>query len=82
MVGEHARGRGPRTRRLRMPDGVDDMTVVGVPRGGRIVQPADDVGLGVSQLQPEEVREQRVVVEPRACRVEGDHEGVGPVERL
>ena len=80
MVGEQARGVLPVAGRLGMPDRLDDETLPGIPLGRGQVQPPQRIRLGMAQLEPKEVREQRVVSEPRPRRIDRDHEGVRLLE--
>ena len=70
MVGEQPGRGGPVARLLGMPDGVGHLAMPDEPLGGLPVQRRHVFGPPPAQLQPEQIREQVVVAEPRALRVE------------
>ena len=71
---------GPVARRLGVPDGVDNLAVLGEPPGGEPVQRRHFLGQRPAQLQPQQVREQVVVAEPGALGVERHDERVRVLE--
>ena len=64
-----------------MPDRVDDLPVLLIPRGRGPVERGDGGRLGPAQLQAQEVGEEVVVAEPRPLGVERDDERVRLLER-
>ena len=82
MVGEQPGGVPPVPGGLGVPDRVDDVPVLRVPRGRGPVQPADGVRVGPAQLQAQQVGEEVVVAEPRPPGVERDDERVRLLERV
>ncbi len=80
MVGEQPGRGGPVARRLGVPDAVDHLAVLDKPLSGAPVQPRHFFGQRPAQLQPQQIREQVVVAEPRPLGVEGDDERVGVFE--
>ena len=80
MVGEQPRRVGPVTRGLSMPDGVDDLAVLGQPPGGQPVQGRQLLGEPAAQLKPEQVSEEVVIPEPGPGRIERYDERVGVFE--
>ncbi len=80
MVGEQPGRAGPVARRLGVPDGVDNLAVLGEPPGGPPVQRWQFFGHRPAQLQPQQIREQMVVAKPRPLGVERDHKRVRILE--
>ena len=70
MVGEQPRRVGPVTRRLGMPDGVDDLAVLAKPFGGQPVQDRQLFGQPPAQLEPYQVSKEVVIPELGSGRVE------------
>ena len=61
---------------LGVTDRVDRVPMMGEPVGGGQVQIPDGVGFAAPKLQGQEIREQRVVAEPRALTIDRNHERV------
>ncbi len=80
MVGEQPGRVGPVAGRLGVPDGVGHLAVPGEPSGGLPVQRRHLVGPPAAQFQPEQIREQVVVAEPRPLGVERHDERVRVLE--
>jgi len=76
MIGEQPGRVSPVARRLSMPDRLDNLAMLAEPCRGPPVQCRHLIRQRPAQLQPEQIREQVVVAEPRAPRVERDHERV------
>jgi hypothetical protein len=66
----------PVSRRLEVPDGVDDLALPGEPPGGAPVQRRYFPGHCPAQLQPQQPGKHLVVAEPGPRPVERDHERV------
>ena len=82
VVGQQAGGRRPVSRRLGVPDRFHRISMVGVPLRSPAVQRGDLTRCGPAQLQPQQVREQLVVPEPRARHVQRHHERVRILQLL
>ena len=80
MVGQQPGRVGPVARRLRVPDGLDHLAMLGEPRCGPPVQRRYFFGQRPAQLQPQEIPEQVVVAKPCPLGVERHHERVGVLE--
>ena len=66
VVGEQTPGARPVAGGLGVTDRVDHVPVLGEPVGGGPVQIRDGIGFAAPKLEEQEIREQRVVAEPRA----------------
>ena len=80
MVGQQPGRDRPVARRLRMPNGLDHLAMLGEPGSGPPVQRWYFFGQRTAQLQPQEIPEQVVVAKPRALGVQRHHECVGVLE--
>jgi hypothetical protein len=80
MVGQQPDRISPVARRLDVPDGLGHLAMLGEPPGGAPVQNRHLFGQRPAQLQPQEIREQVVVAEPRALGVQRFDERVGVLE--
>ncbi len=70
MVGEQPGRLRPVAGRLGVPDGLGHLAPQGEPSGGAPVQRGHFCGQRPAQLQPQEIREQVVVAEPRPLGVQ------------
>src|SRR2546430_1301700 len=68
---------GPVSGRERVPDGLDDLPVVGEPMGGPAVKIRNLIAQPSADLQAQEIRQKLVVSKPGALSVEGHDERVG-----
>ena len=82
VVGEQEHRVMPVAGGLGVADRLDDVAVMLMPLTGGAMQGRDERRIDPPQLHPEEVREHRVVAEPRAPYIEGRHERAGGIELL
>ena len=80
VVGEQALSVIPVAGGLGVTDRDDGVPMLGEPGSGDAVQVTDDIGLAAPKLEEQEIREERVVAEPRSSRVDRYDERVGVLQ--